>query len=221
MPWPNIPIPSDSYQIWLAQNQGSNSVANIATARSAAASIIGGVAAAGATMAGGWGALGLLGAARDATAIAQAGGGLLNAMTSVQQNQARYQDAQAMPDHIRGLDAESVNYAFGHFGFTLFQTCIRREMAESIDEFWTRFGYPINKVGMPHPNERPKYTYIKAPDVNVTSRHLGNNPPQGVPQWCMDGWKRSFAQGITFWIYDRVMEDQTTYGIYNYWGNGR
>lgn len=218
-PLPSIPIASDSYQIWLAQNQGSNAVANMATAQNAVSSIAGGIASAGVAMAAGYGLGGLLGVARDTSAIASLGGGVMNAIMGAKQNQAKYTDAKAMPNHARGLDSGDLQYGCSKYTFTMMQTCVRREIAESIDEFWIRFGYPINKMLTPEPGRMPRYTYIKAPDVNVYTRQLSES--QGVPQWVMDGWKKAFANGITFWKYSAVMNNDTSYGIYHYGGNGR
>lgn len=220
-PFPQVPVATDSYAIWLAQNQGSNEVANLSVAvqkGKAFTSLATGTVAAVAS-----GLLGNIPGAVMGAGVATMGfyNNMVDASLSAAQNQARYQDAQAMPDHITGLSAPDTQYSVGEYAFTAFQTSIKREIAETIDEYWLRFGYPMNKILPPRPALMPRYTYIKAPDVNVKSRQLGATNRWGAPQWCMDGWKRAFQNGITFWKWTAVMASETDYAIFSYGGNGR
>lgn len=218
-PLPTIPVPTDSYQIWLAQNMGSNEIANIASSRSAINSVINAIPAVGQTVAG---------VATDnigltASGVKNVANYTADAIMSVKANQARYQDAKAMPDHISGLSTPDLQYSMGYYNFTLLPTIIRKQTAIYIDNFWTRFGYPIQKIQKPNPLARDRYTYIKTADYAIISGQMpytsnDDSGIYGMPQWCIDGWKSSLARGLTFWRYDKVIGSDGKLKMYQYGG---
>ena len=74
------------------------------------------------------------------------------------------------------------------FFFT--RTHITGEFARIIDDFFTKYGYSVNKVAVPNINARPHFTYIKTVDCLC----VGN-----VPANSLRNIENIFNNGITFW----------------------
>lgn len=228
-PLPGIPVPTDAYQAWLAQNKGSNAVANLAvntsrlnvvsTAVGAGNQVLG-KAAAGAAI--GSVAPGL-GTAAGAVTGAVIGGGISvaqavnSAYVASQSNAARYQDAQAKPDYCTGLDAPDMQYATGNYEFTLCNTCITKEYAEIVDDFFTRFGYKLNRLQKPNPYARDRFVFIKAPDERIRSLQTqAEGGTYGIPNWCVDAWQNALSDGLTLWHYNKAVTADGTFNMFNY-----
>lgn len=60
----------------------------------------------------------------------------------------------------------------------------------AIDEFWTKYGYTVNKLEKPRIDNRTRYTYVKTKDCSYTG-----NAPLSVTNTI----ESIFNQGITFW----------------------
>lgn len=70
---------------------------------------------------------------------------------------------------------------------------VRAREAESIDNFFTMYGYTCDKVQVPNRHARPKFTYVKTQGCRIKPK---NN---GVPAKYMDMICSIYNSGITFW----------------------
>lgn len=89
--------------------------------------------------------------------------------------------------------------------FTIYQMQVIREFAQKIDDFFSRYGYPINDVTKPKINVRPKFTYIQTKGCCM----INNNIPASVEAEICE----IFDNGITFWK-DKTEVDQYRYALY-------
>ena len=167
---------SDYYLNWQAQN-GVNNV------------VRGGLGvASGLTQAAG----GLLSAAEGTTSgVATAIGGGINIISSI--TEAMHEDwkANLVPDQARGnTNCADLTYAMDKCGFTFRKMSCRREYAVMIDNFFSMFGYKVNKVKVPNVYGRANWNYVQCVQANI----IGD-----IPQDDMQEIKGMFNEGITFW----------------------
>ena len=182
-PFPSCAWNSDVYKVWLAQNMVSqeNAIrhANIDAAMSLA-TIAGGIAVGVATM--------------NPTAIIGAGAGgiagLKNSAQTVHSIMSQRQDMSVQPDQARGNHSASVNMSNGRMGFSIHFMCITPEYIQSIDDYFTRYGYRVNRSGVPQLHNRENYTYIKTAGALVTGA-IGSDYLRKI--------QAIFDNGITFW----------------------
>ena len=167
---------SDYYLNWQAQN-GVNNV------------VRGGLGvASGLTQAAG----GLLSVAEGSTSgVATAIGGGINIISSI--TEAMHEDwkANLVPDQARGnTNCADLTYAMDKCGFTFRKMSCRREYAVMIDNFFSMFGYKVNKVKVPNIYGRTNWNYVQCVQANI----IGD-----IPQDDMQEIKGMFNEGITFW----------------------
>lgn len=88
------------------------------------------------------------------------------------------------------LTASTVNVNYGRMTFTVQEMSISKEYAKIIDEFFTMFGYKVNRVKKPEIYTRRSFNYVKTNGMKVT----GN-----IPQKFKDELNSAFDRGMTFW----------------------
>ena len=88
-----------------------------------------------------------------------------------------------------GVNQGDLNFAFRN-AYYVYKMSIREEYAKVIDDFFSQFGYKVNRLGKPHLHARTYYDYIKTIDVNIE----GN-----VPEPDLNEIRKMFNNGIRFW----------------------
>lgn len=170
---------SDYYTNWLAQNAG-----NIQ------AKLISGVV-------GGLGTGTLYSGGNLGMGVAMAG------LNLVQNSIAAYaEDAKAkiMPDQAHGnANCSDVNFAWRRY-FTAQKMSVRAEYARIIDDFFSMFGYKINRVKIPNITGRANWNYVKTVDCYVRA---------DIPQDDVIEIQSMFNNGVTFW------HNASTFGDYS------
>lgn len=95
------------------------------------------------------------------------------------------------PPSVGGnFNNSSVNVAAGAQHFTFMQMQIRAEYASIIDEYFTMFGYKVNRVKVPALSGRTYYNYVKTINANITGP---------VPAADLQRLRQLFDNGITLW----------------------
>lgn len=61
---------------------------------------------------------------------------------------------------------------------------------KQIDDFFTRYGYAVNKLKKPNLDSRPHWNYVQLRDPNITG---------SIPVWAMSAIKAIFSSGVTLW----------------------
>lgn len=167
----NYPLCSwaiDSYNAWIAQNAVPEAIKAV-----------------GSTLAGA-----LIGAAGFATGGAALGGGAL--ASAVGSTLSKMYSASISADITAGnFNNGSVNCSIGTQNFYGGRFSITAERARCIDDFFTRFGYAMNRLMIPFPNARPRWTYIKTAGCTLT----GSLPADAARKIC-----QIHDSGVTYWI---------------------
>lgn len=170
---------SDYYTNWLAQNSG-----NIQ------AKLVSGVVS-------GLGTGTLYSGGNVGMGVAMAG------LNLVQNSIAAYaEDAKAkiMPDQAHGnANCSDVNFAWRRY-FTAQPMSVRAEYARIIDEFFSMFGYKVNRVKTPNITGRANWNYVKTVDCYVRA---------DIPQDDVIELQSMFNNGVTFW------HNASTFGDYS------
>lgn len=181
--YPSCAWNSDIYKLWLAQNQGQNTMSAV----SGALKIVGGVG------------LAVAGAAATSTgvgAVVGAGGvgaGITTAVSGAKQIAgllAQNHDKDVVPPQAKGTFSSSVNITNNMLAFTLHYKSVTTETARIIDDYFTMYGYRINRVQTPNIKARKAFTYVKTIGCQIRGRMCTDD---------MVKIESIFDNGITFW----------------------
>lgn len=122
------------------------------------------------------------------------GTGLGNMFGAVQESYK----ASMIPNHIGGqVNSGDVVYAYNKMSPTYYKMTIKEEYARVIDDWFTRFGYKINRVKIPNITGRTFWNYVQI----GASESIGysNNINRSVPATSMEIINNIFRNGTTIW----------------------
>ena len=170
--FPQCSYNSDYYKMWLTKNTWS-SAANIVNG-------LGTTALGGVTMIG----TSAIGAGIGASMI-------LSGVTNLMHTIGDFTQASVEANKSGGgATSNNLLTAMGKYVPTFRIKKIKSEYAKIIDDFFTIYGYQLNKVKIPSLNNRKYYTYTKTNDCNI----VGNVPCEAIT-----AIKNMFNMGVTFW----------------------
>ena len=175
---PTLNWSDDEYTNWLTQNS-----VNIGL----------GIASSGLTIAGGIGMM-----ATGGGAVAGASGVVSGAMAIANELGAVYQHS-LQPNSAKGnVNGGDINVCDHKNGFYFYKMSIKEEYARIIDNYFSMFGYKINRVKIPNITGRSNWNYVKTINCNFD----GN-----IPQTDLNIIRAMFNNGTTLWhnpstIYD-------------------
>lgn len=176
---PTLNWSDDEYTNWLTQNS-----VNIGL----------GIASAGLTIAGGVGMM-----ATGGGALAGASTVVSGAMSIANQLGQVYQHS-LQPNSARGnVNGGDINVCDKKNGFFFYHTSIKQEYAKIIDNYFSMFGYKINRVKIPNITGRNNWNYVKTIDCNFSG---------DIPQTDLNIIRTMFNNGVTLW--------HSASGMYNY-----
>ena len=113
-------------------------------------------------------------------------------ITSVLQNEANIKHAESLPNQAHGnANSSQVLSTLGELRFHGYRRYARRDYAESIDNFFTMFGYKTNKVKVPNVNVRENYTYTKTVNCQLDNHEM--------PAVYYDKIISVYNKGVRFW----------------------
>lgn len=187
--YPTCAWDADMYKIWLAQNQHTNTL-NMATNQ---IKVAGGAVAGVASL--------LMGN------VAGAAGGAMTAISGamqIGQTLAQRKDMDIVPPQARGSHSANVNIVNSKQCFSFYWKCVAPEYAKIIDDYFTMYGYRLNRVQTPNIKARPHYTYIKTIGCHIVATLCNEDAVQ---------IESIYDNGITFW------RDGDQIG--NYWLNNK
>lgn len=96
-----------------------------------------------------------------------------------------------IPPTIEGnVNSGDVNYSKGLSKFSFYKMSIKSEYAKVIDEFFSMFGYKVNRVKTPNITGRTNWNFVKTIDCNIHAF---------IPQKDCLEIKNMFNSGVTFW----------------------
>lgn len=200
--YPVLGWSEDAYTNWLTENSVNLKQSWIATGLSAVAGV--GLTAGGIALSS-TGA----GAAAGVGMISSGVGALINAGTSAFNGAMEYYKHSLEPDVFKGnLNAGDVLTAIGAMGFNYRPMSIKREYAEIIDRYFTRFGYAYNQVAYPNLQHRENYNYIQIADEENIG-YPNNHGNICVPASSMELINQIARAGVTVW------NNHTNFGNYS------
>lgn len=170
--FPMVGYNTDSYKLWLARNQGTmalNTLSNLVSIGAGVATTVG---------------TGGLGGVVGAGQIGQGISGIANTV-----NEMRV--AQMTPNKVTGGGGKNYNLiAWGENEFKYYWKTIKSDFAKTIDNYFTMFGYQVNKVKTPNRNARKSFTYVQTIDINIDG---------GIPCDDLKELKSIYNNGVTIW----------------------
>ena len=219
--WPQCAFTVDAYKAWLAQNGATLAVNGALAVAGLGLTVANGIGSTGYNPSAMWyPGLGLGGSANDLlsaneyiaagppqylgtqpkTTFNPSATGMVSSLGAIGNILAQIYQHSILPPHARGSCDATALYARGRFTFEFATKIIRREFAEIIDGFFSKFGYAIHKVKTPNIHARTRWTYIKTRGCQIH----GNLPSDAVAEI-----QSIFDNGITFWA------DAINFGNYN------
>lgn len=180
--FPQCAFTGDTFKSWWAQNKNAVVMSGIASVLGAAVSI-------GSTIANP--ALGATSAA------AQYGTSVRNKMTAfntvagIANTLAKVDDLKNTPPQVHGqTQTDCLNAGIKRMQFTFYCVSIKKEFAEIIDDYFSRFGYACRKNKIPNRSARPEWNYVKTAGCTIS----GTIPCDDEEAIC-----NIYNNGITFW----------------------
>ena len=122
------------------------------------------------------------------------GSGLGKLFSSVQ---TQYK-ASMIPNSIGGqVNSGDITFASGNMSPTYYKMTIKSEYARIIDDWFSRFGYKINRVKLPDQTSRVYWNFVQI----GASENIGfsSNPTRSVPASSMDLINSIYRAGTTIW----------------------
>lgn len=113
--------------------------------------------------------------------------GILGIQNTIRQKK----NAEMIPPQTSGnVNCGDVNTAAKTNTFHYYHMSIRSEYARIIDEYFTAYGYMVNRFKVPNKAHRSRFWYTKTLDINIDG---------GIPAKDMEKIKSCYNNGITFW----------------------
>ena len=173
--FPTCAWDSDTYKLWLAQNQNQHAHVNNS-----------------AIIASGAGAVTAVASAASGNLLGAVGGlaGAYSGLNQIMALNAQKADMAIQPPQARGQFSANINMGMNRQSFTIYYKCVKAEHARIIDNFFTMYGYKLNRVQTPNINARKSFTYVKTVGCHIES------------DMCTDDVLKIesiFDKGITFW----------------------
>lgn len=115
----------------------------------------------------------------------------VNGITGVAKTQAEIYQHSFTANQARGnTNSGDVVFSSGKSDFSAYFMTIKNEYAETIDNFFSMYGYKVNLLKVPSITGRRNWNYIKTIDINITG---------DFPQEDLQEIKDIFNNGCTFW----------------------
>lgn len=109
---------------------------------------------------------------------------------------AQKDDMKRIPPQVHGKAlSDSINVGQRLNGVFLYLMCCRKEFAQKADDFFEKYGYPINRIKTPNYKSRSSWNYIKTSNVNFSGKIEFND---------LVNLRAIFDKGVTIWHTDDV-----------------
>lgn len=120
-------------------------------------------------------------------------GTMLNSAMSFFETAGQVYQHEMVPKTASGnTNGGDINTCSGNNTFFFIKKCIKNEYAKIIDDFFTRFGYKVNRLKKPNITGRPIFNYIQI----ASSEDIGYG---SVPTTFMETINNACRNGITIW----------------------
>lgn len=99
--------------------------------------------------------------------------------------------AKTLPNTIHGIASNTSLLGANNITIKCEQRCVNSNIAKTIDDYFTMYGYAQNTVAIPNMNARPHFTYVKTIGCKVNG---------GAPTNDINKIQSIFNSGIRFWV---------------------
>lgn len=106
--------------------------------------------------------------------------------------------ASITPDQTKGQSNGDLNFSYSRMCFTEYDMSVKAEVARSIDNYFSMFGYRTDKMKVPNITGRANWNYVKTMGCNV----IGS-----IPQLDLQAIKKMFDNGVTLWHNPATFQD--------------
>lgn len=104
---------------------------------------------------------------------------------------AKMQDAQNMPPTVTKMgNSNAFDFGYKNNGVTLIKKQIKKSHFDRVDDYFTKYGYKVNRLKLPNLETRPSFNYVKT--VNCNLKGTCNND-------ILLSLKNIFDSGVTLW----------------------
>ena len=186
--FPQCSFNSDTFKLWLSKNELSlkysigTGVASMALGLGAAAAsaFVPGLLPVGVAA--------VANAARVGVGLHQAASGMDSMISTINGIRA----ASFEPNKVNaGSQTNNLLTAMGENKVSFYVKRVKTFFAKMVDDFFTMYGYQVNRVKKPNLNVREAFTYVKTQNVNIAG---------GIPNDDMLKLKSVFDNGVTIWL---------------------
>lgn len=201
--FPQCAFQSDTYRAWFAQNRNSLIAAQNAvydtyqvTEQGIYLSMFNNVGSALSQIAAGNVTAGSGGFSSLANTQQQLNALDVSANNQLKSQLAQRKDKQILPPTIHGkVMNDSINAAYNMNKFDFYCMSIRSQYARIVDDYWTCYGYPINRIQHPNIVSRSSWNYIKTVGCTISG---------AVDLGQLALLRKIFDNGVTVWHTDDV-----------------
>lgn len=187
--FPQINWKTDHYTNWLTQNGISIGAIKLNAEQ---AGIVGGIVKSASGLAMGGASLLSTGYGSEVGAF-NAISGVSEVFSTMQES---YRHSLVPPTLHGSLNNGDVITASGTNKFHIYKKTVKNEYAKSIDEFFTKFGYKVNRLKVPNFTGRTYFNYVKVAGGEIVGK---SNQTISVPESSMDIINAVFRKGTTIW----------------------
>lgn len=119
------------------------------------------------------------------------GGGVMSMLNSTMNAIIEVDKAKKLPDQAKGnLNMGDFNFSFGKEEPSFYKMTIRNEYARIVDDYFTMYGYKVNRLKVPATHSRSNWNFVKT---------IGCNLIGDLPQDDLEEIKSIFDNGVTLW----------------------
>lgn len=102
----------------------------------------------------------------------------------------KFKDARYQPNIVVGAATPNLNVATGELNFYFYHVHVRKDELTRLDDFFSCYGYAINKVKAPNLTGRQYWNYVQTQNAVIAG---------DMPSSSKEAIGRIFDGGITFW----------------------
>lgn len=127
-----------------------------------------------------------------------ASGNYLGATISIAQILNQNYQGERIPPQVHGNgNCGDVITATGQNVFTIYSMTVKKEMAQIIDDYFTRYGYLVSELKLPNITGRTYFNYLQIGDTENIGYSTSIKIP--VPKKSMDIINNIYRKGTTVW----------------------
>ena len=127
--------------------------------------------------------MGVSSALQNPQGMISSAGGVIETLTALE-------DRSKIPAEVKTMPGNIGNYAAKKFEFSIVKCQLKAEVSYMIDNYFSMYGYKVNRLGTPEFGTRQYWNFYKIPICNVYA---------DIPSEYLEDIRTQFQNGITLW----------------------